>query len=437
MASDRPHDLDRPISSIVGSAILFVLRLILTLAFMSPAIAMNLASVQNRGEVMCYASIVLVLSAAFGLHCLMYRPVGQKLFFLIMAPVLILMSMFTAVRNVGGIRETAFEFRQAHITAQNDIKARRVSLMERRKAQSRIAGEDTPKVIQDSIEALKAKYVYRWAATNECQPERVASTEAKTLCNGLRDLQIRLDAAKERDKFQLQIDALDVKAEAPQMAMAIGVPVSNDALLHALDRAGFKMDGSEIDYSYEAGFVLALELIAAGAPIMFGLRLPVFVRRRDMPVVREERAGASLPPVLAAAVEAVTTPASEAIAGATEALRQHTRKASETRARKKRQAQAVSAESAGSVDVWRRQRTVARVGAAAKAQHAYDDYCAWCEFAKVSPVTLSRFGIEQREYGVEKVRRSGAWYYCDIALSTKPSLSLAGGKSAVSSYAMA
>jgi len=40
------------------------------------------------------------------------------------------------------------------------------------------------------------------------------------------------------------------------------------------------MDGSEIDYAYEAGFVLALELIAAGAPLMFGLALPDLRRRR-------------------------------------------------------------------------------------------------------------------------------------------------------------
>jgi len=276
----QAREWDRSIGAMILEWFIFLSRLVVTLAFMSPAILMNLASLQNRGSIMCFASVVLVIGAAFALHCLMHRPAEQKLFFLLMTPVLIFMSMFTAIRNIGGIRETAAAERQAHNEAKEDLKTQLASLRERRKAQSKIAGEDAPQVIQGNIEALKAKYIYKWNATNGCQPEQVASTEAKTLCNGVRDLQIKLDAAKERDKLQGLIDGLDAKKEAPQISAPLGVPVSNDALLHALDRAGFKMDGSEVDYAYEAGFVLALELIAAGAPLMFGLRLPESRRRK-------------------------------------------------------------------------------------------------------------------------------------------------------------
>jgi hypothetical protein len=419
----------------------------MTLAFMSPAILMNIASLQNRGQIMCFASVVLVLGAAFALHCLMHRPAGQKVFFLILAPVLIFMSMFTAVRNIGGIRETAAQARQARAEAKTSLETRRATLMERRKAQAKIAGEDAAQVIEGNIEALKARYARKWAATNGCQLDQVTSTEAKVLCNGKRDLEIKLAAAVERDRIQAQIDSLDVKAEAPAIASPIGVPVSNDALIHALAQAGFKMDGSEIDYAYEAGFVLALELIAAGAPLMFGLVLPDLRRRRielvaaEVPLAATKVASprlaavtASLPPVLAAAVEAVTIPAGDAINGATEALRAHTKKASETRARKKRQAKAATV--FGDVDAWRRYRTVVRAGASVKAQSAYDDYCLWCTSEKCTPFTFAKFGGEQKAYGIEKARRAGGLYYKDVALAAKPSLSVVN-KAASTAYVMA
>ena len=81
------------------------------------------------------------------------------------------------------------------------------------------------------------------------------------------------------------------------MAAPLGVAVSNDALLRMIEKAGVKMDGSEIDYSYEAGFVLALELLAAGAPVMFGLVLPDLRRRRLSFVAAETFADASKTPV--------------------------------------------------------------------------------------------------------------------------------------------
>ena len=370
--AESVREFDRSIGAIILSVILFVIRLLMTLAFMSPAIMMNLASLQNRGQVMCFASIVLVLGAAFAVHCLMHRPAGQKLFFLIMAPVLVFMSMFTAVRNIGGIRETAVEARQAHAEAKEGLKAKRAALDARRKAQVDVAGEVGKSVYEEQINEVKRSPLY--GRSSNCDNATIPASIA--LCRKFSEAKTKLAAAIERDKLQGLIDGLNVKAEAPQVAAPLGVAVSNDALLRMIEKAGVKMDGSEIDYSYEAGFVLALELLAAGAPVMFGLVLPDLRRRRlsfvaaetfadasKTPVRRNPLVAASLPPVLAAAVEAVAMPAGDAINGATEALRDRTKKASEARARKKRQANA--SETFGNVDAWRRLRTVARVGASA------------------------------------------------------------------------
>jgi hypothetical protein len=279
----RANELDQSIGAPILEALIFLCRLAMTLAFMSPAILMNVASLQSRGPVMCFASIALVLGAAIALHRAIHsQGGGEKALFLIMAPVLVFMSMFTAIRNIGGIRETAAEARQVQKDTNDDLKKKRAALEARRKAQADVAGEVSSKVIEGNIEALKAKYIHKWNATNGCQPDQVASPEAKALCNGVRDLQIKFDAAKERDKLQALIDGWETKPETRQASAPLGVPVSNDALIHALDRAGFKMDGSEIDYAYEAGFVLALELIAAAAPLMFGLVLPETRRRRSI-----------------------------------------------------------------------------------------------------------------------------------------------------------
>jgi hypothetical protein len=279
----RAHELDRSVGAPILELFIFVCRLAVILAFMSPAILMNLASLKSRGDIMCYASVALVIGAAVGLHRAIHsKGISERGFFLLMAPVLVFMSMFTAIRNVGGLRETASEARQDQKDAKAESKAKLADLTKRRKAQADVAGEDSLKVIEARIEALKAKSIHKWNATNGCQPDQVASSEAKTLCSGLLDLKTKLEAAKERDRLQALIDGWEAKPETAQISTPLGVPVSNEALIHALDKAGFKMDGSEIDYAYEAGFVLALELIAAGGPLMVGFRLPELRRRIEI-----------------------------------------------------------------------------------------------------------------------------------------------------------
>lgn len=265
-------------------------RLVASAAFMSVAAALNLASAKERGLIMTGGSLALVAGAAFALHCLIHRPGAQKLFFALLFPVLISMSMFSAVRNIDGIRKTAEEKWTAHTEAKGDLKKQLTSLKERRKVQADIAGEEAPEVIQGRIDDLKARHIGKWNATDGCKPEQVASTEAKTLCNGVRELQIKLNAAKLRDKLQGKIDTKEAKAEEPAIAAPLGVPVSNEAVLYILSFVeSDNVDGSKIDYAFEIGFVLAMELLAAGAPLMFGLRLSESRQRRIEAAEAEER----------------------------------------------------------------------------------------------------------------------------------------------------
>src|SRR6516225_548809 len=167
-------ELDRSIGAIVFEVFTFLCRLIMTLAFMSPAVALNVASLESRGWVMCLASVVLIFGAAFAVHCTIHRKAfGERAFFLLMAPVLVFMSMFTAIRNVGGIRETAAVERKAHTDAEEGLKGKITGLETRRKAQVDVAGEVSLEVIDARIEALKAQNLNRWNATDGCKADQV------------------------------------------------------------------------------------------------------------------------------------------------------------------------------------------------------------------------------------------------------------------------
>jgi hypothetical protein len=418
----QARELDRSIGAIILEVFIFLCRLVMVLAFMSPAVMLNLVSMQNRGPVMCLASIVLVFGAAFAVHCAIHRKAfGERAFFLIMAPVLVFMSMFTAIRNVGGIRETAMEARQAHDEAKEDLRAKRTSLTERRAAQAKLAGgEASPESIEAQIKTAKAANSKAWQASFSCNPNWITKDDTRKFCGELAKLEARKAAAIERDKLQGLIDGLDVKAEAPQASAPLGVPVSNGALLHMLDKAGFKMDGSEIDYTYETGFVLALELIAAGAPLMFGLCLPDVRRWRIEPVAAE--ASAEKPGRIASFVSSVIAMRKEAEDRRREAEARRreaeARRAAEAEARAKAEAEekaraeraakraaakTVEKGDPATVKAWLNGPAVVHVtDHVMELKEAYAAYAADCRAHGETPLTRSQdLAAELRKLGVE------------------------------------
>jgi hypothetical protein len=91
-------------------------------------------------------------------------------------------------------------------------------LLARRKAQAEIAGGSAVGTLEAQLKALQLSDVRAWAATEGC--EDVTKRSWAALCVRVAEVKARIEAAKERDKLDVQIAALPapktiVGSEAP------------------------------------------------------------------------------------------------------------------------------------------------------------------------------------------------------------------------------
>ncbi|MFZ1106783.1 MAG: hypothetical protein WAN43_00360 [Rhodomicrobium sp.] len=228
--------------------------------FMSPAVLLNLMSMNARGPAWVFMTVVLVMGGAWLTH-----DARQKRVVLSGALALIVVgvSLVTAVRNIGGLREAGAEVRSDAIKARDAIAERRVRLEGSRKAQTEVpgVGDTAASVFESEIEAEKKANPW-WKSSKECTDATTLGSQI--LCEKIGKLTVKLKAAKARDGFQRQIDELD---KAPAQAVAVPLPTAdNGAIIRMAGWLGVHPTSGDVDQSYEIVLVLAYELLAAVMP---------------------------------------------------------------------------------------------------------------------------------------------------------------------------
>jgi hypothetical protein len=229
--------------------------------FMSPAILLNLMSMNARGRAWVFMTVVLVMGGAWLTHEARKK---RDILSGALALVVIGVSLVTAVRNIGGLREAGVQVRKDAIEKKDKAAERRAQLKEQRKAQVETpgVGETAASVFESQIEAEKRANPW-WKSSKECTDATTLGSQV--LCEKIGKLTVKLKAAQARDGFQRQIDEID---NAPAQVAAVPLPTAdNGAIIRVVAWLGFKSTtNADVDQNYEIVLVLAYELLAAVMP---------------------------------------------------------------------------------------------------------------------------------------------------------------------------
>ena len=227
---------------------------------MSPAILLNLMSMNARGPAWVFMTVVLVMGGAWLTHEARKK---RDILSGALALVVIGVSLVTAVRNIGGLREAGVQVRKDAIEKKDKSAERRAQLKEQRKAQTETpgVGETAVSVFESQIEVEKRANPW-WKSSKECTDATTLGSQV--LCEKIGKLTVKLKAAQARDGFQRQIDEID---NAPAQDAAVPLPTAdNGAIIRMAGWLGIHPTSGDVDQNYEIALVLAYELLAAVMP---------------------------------------------------------------------------------------------------------------------------------------------------------------------------
>ena len=227
--------------------------------FISPAIILNLLSMEARGNAWVFMSIVLVMGGAWLAHEARSR---REFLIGLIAISVVGISMATAVRNIGGMRKADEQTRNDAAEAKGTVKENRAQLVKQRKAQADMSGvgETLVDAFMRQIEKEKDNPYYK--SSKGCTD--VTAYVSHVLCDKINDLDLKRKASEARDGFDRQIYDID----HPKEAQKVPLPTSdNAALIRMAGWFGFdKTQSADVDQNYEIVLVLAYELLAAMIP---------------------------------------------------------------------------------------------------------------------------------------------------------------------------
>ena len=235
--------------------------IVVSVLFMSPAILLNLMSMNARGPTWVFMTVMLVIGGAWLTHDARKK---RDILSGALALVIVGVSLVTAVRNIGGLREASAQVRSDAVEEKDRVAKRRARLEAQRNAQANIpgVGETAASVFAAQTETEK-KSNPAWKASQGCTD--VTTWGSRVLCEKIGELETKLKAAQARDEAQRQIDEID---NAPAQATAVPLPTAdNGAIIRMVGWLGFKSTTSDdVDQNYEIALVLAYELLAAVMP---------------------------------------------------------------------------------------------------------------------------------------------------------------------------
>jgi hypothetical protein len=181
----------------------------LALVWIGPALIYNVDWTGHGSWQANAAAVIMILGSA------LFIEGAHRLRSLVLSPILVVAALFLvyvntkqAMRTISGDREAASEAKLEKIAGGSHLASQRVALGRRVDAQVKIAGWDAVGALEAVYATVTSSDPRTWAATSQC--EDVTATKSGTFCGRVATAKAKVEAARERDRLQAQLDALPV-----------------------------------------------------------------------------------------------------------------------------------------------------------------------------------------------------------------------------------
>jgi hypothetical protein len=281
-----------------------VLKLIAWLAI-GPAVYVNIEATPMPWTPFAIGSVIF--AAVF----VSLAQARRSFWFGALGAVFILIDLATALGNVATMSDETRDGRNSAIERKQEVDGKRAALNIARKAQVVLAGELPGQTIEGQLQALIASDAPRWTASGHCDPDKVAQSATRTLCDQIAKAQAKKAAALKRDEIDAKLAEVDKET-------VFGAPSSADPYAESLARFltvfGYQptAEGKALlSASKDWGKAIGLEVMAAFGPMGLTLLFELMLlgsHPAPVPVSGESRAVVEHKPAPVPAIELPAAP---------------------------------------------------------------------------------------------------------------------------------
>jgi hypothetical protein len=405
-------------ASAIKSGAANVLRFGLAALPLYPAVRINLDAAAGQGETWAAVGIGFVLFGALAiehsLHAVRWRQAVTALLWGVLGAGFLALNGMNAIANLASHTDHSRDENRAKMQTAAELSRQRDELTERRREQTKLAGEATPDSIEAEIQASKAANSSLWRASQSCDASSITRDITRAFCKSLADLEAKKAAATKRDDIDGKLAKLDEKAEAKGEAPST-VDSFADAMADGLTAFGYKVSekdklaivrvrdwskaiGVEVLAAFGPAALLGLLLRGSSAPSPYEVRKAQKAAdkaRKARELEEEEERRRASASRRAAELEAKAAADAEA-------------KAKVDRAAKRAEAKTREKGDPETVGKWLNEGGVVQVaGNIILLSAAHEKYDAYCRARGEKPVSKGRdFGAELRKLGIEVRERA-------------------------------
>jgi hypothetical protein len=266
-AQDGPKARADTTARKVASRLFWGVARCLALIWLAPALIYNVDWTGHGSWQANGAAVVMILGSALfieGSH--RFRSIVLTPLLVVAALFLVYVNTKQAMRTISSDREAASEAKSEKIQAGSHLASQRVALGRRIEVQVQVAGWEAVSVLQTALTKVQNSDPALWDASSHC--EATVGPKTRAFCEKVAAAKTKVDAAKERDKLQAQLDALPMPVIAPITAGA-EQPVADAYtanMVSLLNEAGYKPNERLVKAEEALSRALGFELLAALGP---------------------------------------------------------------------------------------------------------------------------------------------------------------------------
>jgi hypothetical protein len=262
-----------PPQSPAGATIAATITRVATLAVaalpLAPAVLINLDQAHGKGPALTAAAIGFVVAAAVAVEMARkVHGVAARALWCLVAILFLSLNIRNAIGNSAAHSDDARDVRLSQKQQSSRSSQLLSQLSQRRAAQAKVAGEDTPESIEAEIQAAKVEGSRKWNMSGGCDVAHMAGSSTRTFCEGIAKLQAKVAAAKKRDELDKEIAPLNANTGGDTVVPSSADPQA-ESLATFISAWGIKVgeDGKKIiASSQDWGIGIGVEVMAALLP---------------------------------------------------------------------------------------------------------------------------------------------------------------------------